>query len=146
MAIGSNIDTDMHSSLTVKNIGNGSALNIELRISQFHPNGGYTNLRNLLIEGFDNFYNFPKGISREITINPNVLQSYIETDTSEFGYGIKDRIAIILTYEDLIGEKFCTVVKVTVQDNKHLTVRNTITSSYDSGNLPQLPIHVITAP
>ena len=120
--------------LKIMNIGKGPALNIEFRISQIHKEGGYTNLRDLAPhEKFNNLSADEKQDIRRIT----TIGSYSKAEGSDFINGIKNKFAIIFTYEDIAGFKYQTTTLIEVVKGAPI-IKKTITAEYDTGVLKKI--------
>lgn len=120
--------------LKIKNVGKGPALNIEFRISQLHKNGGYTNLRDLnQNEKFNNLSADEQQSIRGIS----TIDLYCKANGSGFEHGIRDKFAIIFTYEDLAAFKYQTVTLIEVIAGTPV-IKKSITDEYGSGSLRRL--------
>ena len=120
--------------MKIMNIGRGPALNIECRISQIHPNGGYTNLRDIAAnEKFNNLSPDESQNLRGIT----TIDLYTQAKASEFKNGVQDKFAIIFTYEDIAKFPYNTVTLIEASDGNPV-IKNTITNEYDTGNLASI--------
>jgi hypothetical protein len=126
-------------SIGLKNIGKGPALNIELRISQIHSSGGFTNLRNLIAEeDRRQFFNLGEG-EEYGTGSLSVLEAYQKALGSDYSYGQKGVFAIISTYEDISRNRFYTISLFKTKEGgvEHI-LKTTKTGSYASGELEKV--------
>ena len=131
--------------LHIGNIGNGPALNIEFRISQFHQSGGYTNLRNFLRSISDKMYNLKKDEDWHIETDNDLFLDYISTTKPDFQYGIKNNFAIILVYNDMFGNRYHTIVRVYKVKDNYFVLKQTLFGSYESGELLKFPKYIISS-
>lgn len=131
--------------LHIGNIGNGPALNIEFRISQFHQSDGYTNLRNFLRSMRDNIYNLKKEEDRHIEADNDLFLDYLSVNKPDFQYGIKNNFAIILIYNDMFGNRYQTVVRVNKVKDNWFVLKQILYGSYKSGELLKFPKHIISS-
>lgn len=118
----------------ITNIGKGPALNIEARISQIHPNGGYTYLVDLSDDGkFNNLGAEKDQIIHRVT----TIEAYLQAQGTNFSHGVQGKHVIIFTYEDIAGMKYHTV---TLIENVRgvPTIKKTITGDYSSGKLKHI--------
>lgn len=126
-------------SFMLRNIGKGPALNIELRISQIHPNGGFTNLRNLAEDERRELFNLGEGEEQSTTSFCEIIDDYRKADKPDFSYGVKGVFAIIATYEDIDRNPYYTIslMKVRPERNDYI-LKTTKTGSYKSGELEKV--------
>src|ERR1700722_8956097 len=93
----------------IKDIGRGPALDIELRLSQIHSNGGLTNLRNMIGNEADrNLLNLGQGDGIELGGYDNV-RAYAFAQGEEWKWGQKDVFAAIATYSDINRRPYYTL-------------------------------------
>jgi hypothetical protein len=125
------------------NVGQGAALNIEMRIAQFHKSQpGYTNLRKVSLD-INNYATLAPLAMKKVMTDSRVMAPYVKAEGDDFKYGVRDRVAFILTYDSVRGDRFCTVVKGNVWNGTHILWKNAITADYSTGNLPTAPTHII---
>ena len=93
----------------LKNIGKGAALNIELRISQIHPNGGFTNLRNFAGDKQRELFNLGEGEKQSTASFCEIIEDYQNVDKPNFSYGVKGVFAVVATYEDIDRNPYYTI-------------------------------------
>jgi hypothetical protein len=134
--------------LEVINVGSGPALNIESRISYFHGTGEYTRLQEILKETESNYYHIAKNTKKNISINREIFEDYYSGIYNENGVGIGNSFALILTYNDMFGNKYQTVVRVEVNRKvenlpENCLFKQTLFDSYDRGELVRFPKNVI---
>lgn len=130
--------------LEIGNIGNGPALNIEFRISQFHNSGGYTNLRSFLTIIDNNIYHLKKDEKTKINVDSDLFNDYFSATKPEFVYGIKNNFAIILSYNDMFNNRYQTIVRVYKTEENFYLFKQTLFGSLETGELLKFPIHIIT--
>lgn len=131
--------------LHIGNIGNGPALNIEFRISQFHQSGGYTNLRNFLHDISDKIFSLKKGEDWQIDVDNNLFLDYLSATKSDFQYGIKNNFAIILIYNDMFNNRYQTIVRVYKVKDNYFVLKQTLYGSFESGELMKFPKYIISS-
>lgn len=126
-------------SFTLKNIGKGAALNIELRISQIHPNGGFTNLRNLAEDERRELFNLGENEEQSTTSFCEIIDDYRRAEKPDFSYGVKGVFAVIATYEDINRNPYYTIslLKVRSERNDYI-LKTTKTGGYKSGELEKV--------
>ncbi len=126
-------------SFMLKNIGKGAALNIELRISQIHPNGGFTNLRNLAEDERRELFNLGASEEQSTTSFCEIIDDYRRAEKPEFSYGVKGVFAVIATYEDINRNPYYTIslLKVRSERNDYI-LKTTKTGAYKSGELEKV--------
>ena len=126
-------------SFMLKNIGKGAALNVELRISQIHPNGGFTNLRNLAEDERRELFNLGEGEEQSTTSFCEIIDDYRKAEKPNFSYGVKGVFAVIATYEDINRNPYYTIslLKVRPERNDYI-LKTTKTGSYKSGELEKV--------
>lgn len=126
-------------SFMVKNIGKGVAANIELRISQIHKNGGFTNLRNLAEDERRELLNLGEGEEETTTSFCDIIDDYQNATKADFMYGVRSIFAIIATYEDVSRNPYYTIALFKVrQGYPYYILKTTKTGSYKSGNLEKV--------
>ncbi|MDP3985999.1 MAG: hypothetical protein Q8P77_01035 [Candidatus Veblenbacteria bacterium] len=122
-------------SVSLKNIGKGPALNIELRITQLHHSGGYTNLGNLDDGDFRRLFNLGEG-DNESTGLMDKIHTYVEAQGDGFKLGVRDAFAIIATYTDIGNKSYYTISLMKVVPKEHnYTLKTTKTGSFETGEL-----------
>lgn len=126
-------------SFMLKNIGRGAALNIELRVSQIHPNGGFTNLRNLAEDERRELFNLGGGEEQSTASFCEIIGDYLRAEKPDFSYGIKGVFAVIATYEDINRNPYYTIslLKVRPERNDYI-LKTTKTGDYKSGELEKI--------
>lgn len=126
-------------SFILKNIGQGAALNIELRISQIHPNGGFTNLRNLIKDEQRELFNLGTGEKQNTFSSRKIIEDYQKANKLNFFYGVKGVFAIIATYEDIDRNSYYTIslLKVRIEKNDYI-LKTTKISSFKNGELEKI--------
>ena len=128
---------------TVRNIGNGPALDVELRLAQLKEDGHLINLRN--------FFENPKeqhlmniGAGRSVPANGgDTVYDYLRADKPDFRSGVKNVLAIVATYMDIDGNPYytLTVFESVEQKGERVPIlRRTRTRSYDSGEIEPLSV------
>lgn len=126
-------------SFMLKNIGKGAALNIELRISQIHPNGGFTNLRNLAEDERRELFNLGEDEEQSTSSFCDILKDYQKAEKTDFSYGVKDVFAIIAIYEDVSRNPYYTIALMkTKEEYPYCILKTTKTGSYKSGSLEKV--------
>jgi len=131
------VNTRSNGSLNIKNIGKGPALNIELRISQVHRNGGRTNLRNLLeLEQQRHFVNLGEGEGIN-TKGEGVVQKYIEAKGSDFAHGVRGVFIIVALYQDIYNEKYYTLTLFKIVGPDYI-LKKTFVGEYGRNSLPKI--------
>ena len=127
-------------SVTLKNIGKGPALDIELRISQIHTTGGLTNLRNCLgSEAQRHLFNL--GVNDSKRLNPDTTLQYTLAKGSEFSYGIKDAFVLLATYQDIERRPYYTMTAIRIAwdgNNPVGVMKRTKFADYTSGETEKL--------
>lgn len=133
-------DGDWACSFMLKNIGKGPALNIELRISQIHPNGGFTNLQNLANDSQRKFFNLGDGEAQSTTSFCEILDDYIKAKKDDFLYGVKGVFSIIATYEDVDRNPYYTIIllKIITESSERYILKTIKTGNYKSGELDKI--------
>ncbi len=130
------INTKSNGSFNIANIGKGPALNVELRISQVHKNGGRTNLRNLL-ENEEQRHFINLGENEEVnTKGEGTTYNYIKADKQGFEHGEKDFFQIVATYCDIYNKKHYTVALFKVIGQDYI-LKKTFVGEYNGSNLPR---------
>jgi len=126
-------------SFMLENIGKGPALNIELRISQIHPNGGFTNLRNLAEDERRELFNLGEREEQSTTSFCEIIDDYQKAEKLDFSYGVKGVFAVIATYEDIDRNPYYTIslLKVRPERNDYI-LKTTKTGGYKSGELEKI--------
>lgn len=126
-------------SFMLKNIGKGPALNIELRISQIHPNGGFTNLRNLAEDGRRELFNLGENEEQSTTSFCEIIDDYRKAEKPDFSYGVKGVFAVIATYEDINRNFYYTISLLKVRPERDdYILKTTKTGHYKSGELEKV--------
>lgn len=134
--------------LTIINLGNGPALNIESRISYFHETGGYTYLQEILQNTEASYYHISKKDQKNISISKDKFKEYYSGIYTNTGTGIGSSFAIILIYNDMFNNPYQTVVRVEVNKDvsnlpENCLFKQTLFDSYESGELVRFPKHII---
>ena len=130
------IDTsDNVISVTITNVGHGTALNIETRISQIHESGGFTHLDNLLEDDERTIYSLGKDEQYKIEPEGEIFDDYINAAKTDFQWGQKGVFAVIATYEDINRRTYYTIALFKVNSEKDFILKSTKTGDYSSGNL-----------
>lgn len=126
-------------SFMLKNIGKGVALNIELRISQIHPNGGFTNLRNLAEDERRELFNLGEGEEQSTSSFCEIIECYQKANKPDFSYGVKGIFAVIATYEDINRNPYYTIslLKIRPERNNYI-LKTTKTGNYKNGELEKI--------
>lgn len=126
-------------SFMLKNIGKGAALNIELRISQIHSSGGFTNLRNLAEDERRELFNLGEDEEQSTSSFCEIIDDYRKANKPDFSYGVKDVFAIIATYEDINRNPYYTIslLKIRPERNDYI-LKTTKTGSYKNGELEKV--------
>jgi len=130
--------------LDISNIGNGPALNIEVKISQFHETGGYTYLQNFLREKSDYIYNLQKNKSTTIFTNNKLFLDYLSASKPNFKYGIKNNFAIIFSYNDMFSNRYQSIIRLKKIDKHRFLLKQTLFGSFETGELMQFPKNLIS--
>jgi hypothetical protein len=129
--------------LGIKNIGKGPALDIELRLSQVHPSGGLTNLRNM-IDGDAERNLLNLGESDRIELGgSDTIRAYAFAQEPDYRWGERDVFAAIGTYADINRRPYYTLSLVRTFPNgseRSLVMKSTKTAYYGSGNIEKLNI------
>jgi hypothetical protein len=127
----------------IKNIGKGAALDIELRLSQVHPNGGLTNLRNFIGEEAErNLLNLGENGRAELGSSDNV-RAYAFAQEPDWRWGQRDVFAAIATYSDINRRPYYSVSLVhtlPIGAERRLVIKSTKTAYYGSGNIEKLNV------
>lgn len=129
--------------LAIRNIGKGPALDIELRLSQVHQNGGLTNLRNLVTDDVQrDLLNL--GESERIELSgADTIRTYAFAQAPEWQWGQRDVFAAIATYSDINRRPYYTISLIRTFPNgaeRKLVLKNTKTANYESGNIERLNV------
>jgi hypothetical protein len=129
--------------LAVKNIGRGPALDVELRLSQIHRNGGLTNLQNLLVrEGERNLLNLGENDKQELGGSDSVRE-YAFAQGSSMRWGQRDVFAAIATYVDINRRPYYSVSLVRslpAGTERLLVLKSTKTADYKAGTIEKLNV------
>lgn len=127
----------------IHNIGKGPALDIELRLSQVHPNGGLTNLRNFIGEDVErNLLNLGENGRAELGGSDNV-RAYALAQAPEWRSGQRDVFVAIATYSDINRRPYYSVSLVhTIQSGaeRRLVMKSTKAAYYGSGNIEKINV------
>ncbi len=126
---------DKYASFTIKNIGKGAAVNIELRITQIHKNGGRSNLKDLADDEFRHFLNLGEN---EAIVTPQFRDSiHPYTNPESTIYTQPEVFAVIALYENISSDKFysMSLFKVISEKQHKYTLKTTKFGSYDLGLL-----------
>jgi|ERR1035437_209701 hypothetical protein len=127
----------------IKNIGKGPALDIELRLSQVHPNGGLTNLRNFIGEEAErNLLNLGENGRAELGGSNNV-RAYALAQEPEWRWGQRDVFVAIATYSDINRRPYYSVSLVHTLPSgaeRLLVMKSTKAAYYGSGNIEKLNV------
>lgn len=127
------------STFNLSNIGKGPALEIELRLSQVHPTGALTNLRNLIEDNkFRDLFNLGVGSSR--AVESDAISKYMHADEPAFQWGQKNVFVAIATYTDVDHRAYFTLVAVNVENHNGVSVgvfKRVKTGLFD-GNIDKL--------
>ncbi len=122
----------------LENVGAGPELNVEMRISQIRPEDfGYTNLRNVLLQGSWDFFAMAGGDNKAAYIDYAVLAAYAEQTDGDFSYGLPEVFVLILSYVDVFENPYVTVVESLFSGGFGLATRRTQVASYATGELPR---------
>lgn len=125
-------------SLMLKNIGKGAAINIELRISQIHPNGGFTNLRVFSEDKYREFFNLGEG-EEQYSSYSDIIEDYQRADKPDFSSGVMGVFAVIATYEDIGRNPYYTISLFKTDPNRiPPLLKTTKIGSYKSGELEKI--------
>jgi len=126
-------------SFMIRNIGKGTALNIELSISQIHSNGDFTNLRSLAEDERRRLFNLGENDEQSTSSFCETITDYQEASKPEFSYGIKDVFAVIATYEDIDRNPYYTISIMKVRPKMHdYILKTTKTGNYENGKLEKI--------
>ena len=127
--------------LAIRNIGKGPAIDVELRLSQIHRNGGLTNLRNLITNAATrNLLNLGENDRTELGGSDNI-RSYAFAQSPEWQWGQRDVFAAIATYSDINRRPYYTVsLRRTLPTGaeRQLVLESTKTADYESGTIEKL--------
>jgi hypothetical protein len=127
--------------LAIRNIGKGPALDIELRLSQVHQNGGLTNLRNLIEEDRErHLLNLAENENLELG-GSNNIRAYALAQDPAWQWGHRDVFAVIATYYDIHRHPYYTAALVRTLPNgteRMLVLKSTKTAFFGSGNIEKL--------
>lgn len=130
--------------LAIKNIGKGPALDVELRLSQVHPNGGLTNLRNLIDDDAQrNLLNLGPSDRTELEGSKDI-RAYAFGQGFDWQWGKRDVFAAIATYDDINRRPYYTLSLVhTLPDGveRKLVLKSTKTAYYGSANFEKLNVN-----
>lgn len=129
--------------LAIRNIGKGPALDIELRLSQVHPNGGLTHLGNLIVQEEErNLLNLGENEEAELRGSDNV-RAYALAQEASMQWGQPGVFAAIATYSDINRLPYYTVSLVRSLPSgteRRLVLKSTKTADYGSGNIEKLNV------
>jgi len=126
-------------SFMLRNIGRGTALNVELKISQIYPKGGFTNLRNLAEDEQRELFNLGSDEEQSTTSFCVILDDYRKAEKSEYNFGVKGVFAVIALYEDLDKNSYYTIAlfKVRSKYNDYI-LKTTKTGDHKYGELEKV--------
>jgi hypothetical protein len=128
---------------TVRNIGNGPALDVELRLAQLKEDGHLINLRNFF-ESANEKHLMNIGAGRSAPANGGeTVYDYLRADKPDFRSGVKSLFAIVATYRDINGNPYytLTVFESVEQKGERVPIlRRTRTRSYDYGEIEPLSL------
>lgn len=129
--------------LAIRNIGKGPAIDIELRLSQVHHNGGLTNLRNLVSTDMQrDLLNLGESERTELRGSDNI-RAYAFAQSPEWQWGQRDVFAAIATYSDINRRPYYTISLIRTFPNgaeRKLVLKSTKTANYERGNIEQLNV------
>ncbi len=127
--------------LSIKNIGKGPALDIELRLSQVHPTGGLTSLGNLLTEDSErNLLNLGEAAGAELG-GSDAIRKYAFAQDPSMRWGQRDVFAAIATYVDINRRPYYTVSLIrSIPEGAEfrLVLKATKTAYYGNGDIEKL--------
>ena len=130
-------------SFSVRNIGNGPALDVELRLAQLNEDGRLMNLRNFF-EKANEQHLINIGAGRSVPANGGeTAYDYLRADKPDFRSGVENLFAIVATYMDINGNPYYTLALFESVEQKGERVpilRKTETRSYDSGEIELLSV------
>ena len=130
-------------SFSVRNIGNGPALDVELRLAQLNEDGRLMNLRNFF-EKANEQHLINIGAGRSVPANGGeTAYDYLRADKPDFRSGVENLFAIVATYMDINGNPYYTLALFESVEQKGERVpilRKTKTRSYDSGEIELLSV------
>jgi hypothetical protein len=123
---------------SVKNIGKGPALDIELRLTQVKEDGHLTNLRNFFEKDNErHLMNIGAGGSTEAN-GAKTVYDYVHAIKPPFAWGVKGVFAIVATYMDINGNPYFTLTlfnSVEQGGQRFPILKRTKTGRYDSGDI-----------
>lgn len=129
--------------LAIKNIGKGPALDVELRLSQVHENGGLTNLRNFIENDAErNLLNLGENERVELGGTDNV-RAYAFAEAPPWQWGHRDVFAAISSYSDINRRNYYTVALVRSLhhgNERRLVMKSTKTAPFENGTVEQLNV------
>jgi hypothetical protein len=128
---------------SIRNIGNGPALDVELRFAQLKEDGHLINLRNFFEKAKEQHL-MNIGSGRSVPANGGeTVYDYLRADKPDFRSGVQNLLAILATYMDINGNPYYTLAlfeSVEQKGERVAILRRTKTGSYDSGEIELLSV------